>query len=185
MRKAALFVCAVLATMLLSVSAQAHTETELYEWKLDWQERVEARGGTLTTKLVAEYVDWHQRHPCSEVLATACPIPEVTHAAPSQARPSGNTGMGSGNVEQWRGLVEGYFGSYTDEALRVIACESGGNPNAYNPSGASGLFQVMPSWQRKFGGDLFDPANNVRIAKILFDDGASRGWRWSHWVCQP
>lgn len=28
----------------------------------------------------------------------------------------------------------------------IIARESGGNPNAYNPSGASGLFQTMPFW---------------------------------------
>lgn len=188
MRKAILFVCAVLAAMALSVAAQGHTEDELREWKRGWMERVEARGGTLTSKLVVEYVDWHRRHPCSEVLGTPCP-PQPTrgpvHSTRATSAPSGHSGMGSGDVEQWRGLVEGYFGEYTDEALRVIACESGGNPSAYNPSGASGLFQVMPNWQRKFGGDLFDPANNVRIAKILFDDGASRGWRWSHWVCQP
>ena len=72
-----------------------------------------------------------------------------------------------------------YFPEQVDFALRVIDCESGGNPNAYNPSGASGLFQVLASWADNFGyvpAQLFDPGINVSVARILYDDGG-----WGHW----
>ena len=49
------------------------------------------------------------------------------------------------------------------------------NPNAQNPSsGASGLFQVLPSWADNFGVrpvDLFVPEINTYIARQLYDDG--------------
>lgn len=185
----------VLAVMAVATPAQAHTDAELHEWQLGWFERVEAGGGSLSMSLMAELLDMRERHPCRTVIGTwtdACertPTPSHTHSARSSNPPgSAGTGMGT-NVEQWRGLVEGYFGDYTDEALRVMACESGGNPNAKNPrSSASGLFQVLGGWADRFGyarSDLFVPEVNVSIAKRLFDDGASRGNRWSHWVCKP
>ncbi len=80
-------------------------------------------------------------------------------------------GMGS-DVEQWRGLVAGYF-SDVDKALCVIKYESGGNPNAYNPSSASGLFQVKQFWFDAYGGDAFDPTNKVRVAALVL---AEQGW---------
>jgi soluble lytic murein transglycosylase-like protein len=58
--------------------------------------------------------------------------------------------------------------------------ESGGDPGAQNPSsGASGLFQVLPSWADNFGvtpDDLFVPEVNTYIARQLYDDGG-----WNHW----
>ena len=88
-----------------------------------------------------------------------------------------------GYVEDWRGLVESFFGDETDTALCLMGYESEGNPNAYNrSSGASGLMQVLASWAPKFGyqpGDLFDPAVNLKIAAALYANG---GWgHWSPW----
>jgi Transglycosylase SLT domain len=107
-------------------------------------------------------------------------VPEPESApAPAPETPV-NTGMGEG-VEQWRALVTAYFGAdLADTALCLMTHESGGNPNAQNPSsGASGLMQVLPSWAGKFGyseSDLFIPDVNLTISKALYDDGG-----WSHW----
>ena len=61
--------------------------------------------------------------------------------------------------QDWRTLVCSYNWNCT-WAMAVIACESGGNPNAYNPAGPYvGLFQVLnPS------GSLFEPAANIAAA---------------------
>jgi hypothetical protein len=59
----------------------------------------------------------------------------------------------------WRDLVCTY-GWDCGWALRVIACESGGNPNAYNPAGPYvGLFQILDPSR-----SLFDPAANIAAA---------------------
>ena len=61
--------------------------------------------------------------------------------------------------QDWSALVCSY-GWDCDWALAVMACESGGNPNAYNPAGPYvGLFQILdPS------ASLFDPAINIAEA---------------------
>jgi soluble lytic murein transglycosylase-like protein len=87
--------------------------------------------------------------------------------------------MGS-DVEQWRGLVAAYFPGEVDLALCVMAGESGGNPSALNPSGAAGLFQIMPFWWNKYGGDRFDPETNVAMARLIRD---AQGW--SAWNVYP
>lgn len=175
----------ITALFLLALPASAHTDTELSDWRAGWEQKLENRG-LLDSHLVDEWLSMHERHPCRAILGTwteACePAPEPhREAAVAQKRSSSvSRGMG-GNVEQWRGLVASYFGTHTDAALRVIACESQGVATAYNPSGASGLFQLMPVWHRHYGGDPFNPADNVRMAYSLFRDTGG----WSHWVCKP
>jgi hypothetical protein len=166
----------------LAVPAQAHSEDELADWVTDWHTAVNTRGGTLSPRLIAEYKSMHGRHRCSKVLGTPCP--EKTSRRSEHLIPY--NGMGSG-VEQWRSLVEVYFGGNTDRALRVMACESGGNSNAANPSSsASGLFQFLAStWERVTGenypGSVFNGESNIRAAAKLSNGGSD----WSQWSCRP
>lgn len=95
-------------------------------------------------------------------------------------------------VEQWRPLVEQYWGAagYGDEveyALMILHAESTGVPTAVNPrSNASGLFQHLPKyWEERSraagwaGADIFDPEANVAVAAWLRATSPRYGWR--HW----
>ncbi len=77
------------------------------------------------------------------------------------------------------------WGQSRADMLRVARCESLLDPNIVNTrSGASGLFQFMPSTfaftpNGKAGQDIFDPRANADAA----------GWMWAngmrhHWACQ-
>lgn len=61
-------------------------------------------------------------------------------------------------------------------ALAVAQCESGLDPNAYNPvSGASGLYQLLMSYHawRLHGASPFDPQANTDAAYSLYEE---QGW---------
>ena len=67
-------------------------------------------------------------------------------------------------------------------ALRVANCESHYNPLAINrSSGASGLFQFMPStWNANFPGqNIWDPYAQARAALVFYNAG-----RQSAWTCK-
>jgi hypothetical protein len=111
------------------------------------------------------------------------PVEPSSPPPTTASAPSPNRKMGDGNVEQWRGLVEGYFPpEQVENALCAIKSESGGNPNAKNQQGseARGLFQVMAStWDTQFGwtwDQFYDPENNAYAAAWIW-----RTYGWSHW----
>lgn len=62
--------------------------------------------------------------------------------------------------------------------LQVAVCESGLDPLAYNQnSGASGLFQFMPSTFYGNGGhDLWNPFQQADVAAAMFATGQSSAW---------
>lgn len=103
----------------------------------------------------------------------------------------------TGSVEQWRELVAKYFPPQrVDEALRVMSCESRGNPDAKNPSSsATGLFQFLDgtwAWASVSAGwggySRLDPEANIAVAAWLVDYSIRTnhpGGAWGHWVCQP
>jgi soluble lytic murein transglycosylase-like protein len=64
---------------------------------------------------------------------------------PKRAAPTGRGGGGN---------VSGACGGATNGADRFIGAESGGNPNARNPSGAWGCYQIMPGTWRGSCSDL-------------------------------
>lgn len=98
-------------------------------------------------------------------------------------------------VERWRGLTAAYFpADLVEAALRIIQCESLGDPDAYNPySGASGLFQFLPgTWaviapKAGFSGvSVFDPEANIGSAAWLAAYYQSLGRNpWTPWHCAP
>ena len=82
-----------------------------------------------------------------------------------------------------QGVSTQAFGPYAAQALRVAACESRLNPNARNASGASGVFQFLPSTWAVAPYHAASPFNawaNINAAHWLFvhDD-----YDWREWQC--
>jgi len=90
-------------------------------------------------------------------------------------------------VEMWRPVIEQYFEvDQVDTALRVMACESGGDPTVKNlHSSASGLFQHLDRyWDDRAtaagfpGASVFDPEANIAASAWL-----QQNHGWFHWSC--
>ena len=94
-------------------------------------------------------------------------------------------------MEEWRPLVEKYFGEETDNALRIMECESQGSENAIGDGhlkfkqgtieyGASyGLFQIRHLKGRPSPSFLLDPENNVKYAYQIY-----QAQSWKPWTCR-
>ena len=174
-------ILAVAALWLLAVlPAQAHTDAELAVWLSDWQDRAD----TLTVDLIGEWRDMAARHPCR---ITLCQPQNAPPAA--RIRPPGDV-VG---VEQWRPLVEAYWpAELVGWALKIMACESGGDPWADNPrSTARGLFQFLRStWDRGpapalglpsyDSGAPYNPEWNIMAAAWLYQNWGGE----SQWSCK-
>ena len=86
-----------------------------------------------------------------------------------------------------RAFTEAGIPHRAEEAVRVMMCESGGNPRATNGS-HDGLFQQARAYwsgrSRQYGQagrSAYDPwANAVVSAGMVRDTGG-----WSHWSCRP
>ena len=81
-------------------------------------------------------------------------------------------------------IVESYFPyPHTTAAMKVMMCESSGNPDAVGDGGDSlGLFQIQPKWwsDRKPAGSPFDPAVNIECAYNIWQE-----YGWKYWSCKP
>jgi soluble lytic murein transglycosylase-like protein len=71
------------------------------------------------------------------------------------------------------------YGVPEDLFLRLVQQESGFNPNAVSPKGATGLAQLMPATARALGVDINDPQQNLeggaRYLRAMYDKFGS--WR--------
>jgi hypothetical protein len=74
----------------------------------------------------------------------------------------------------WQG-AGGPGGGTAHVAGAIALAESGGNPNAFNPSGASGLWQILGAVSP---GNLFNPQVNATNAVIKYRDAGG----FSPWV---
>lgn len=114
--------------------------------------------------------------PCGKVRHDAA-APARLAAAPA-AVPAGGGIYSYAALEQlW--MAAGGPSSAASSAAAVAECESGGNPHAYNPSGASGLWQILGA---VVPGNLFDPMTNALNAVSKF---RASGDTFAQWVCQP
>jgi hypothetical protein len=114
--------------------------------------------------------------------ATPKPKPKPVNNPPTSANPGTQTIINE---------ITSVFGSYSQGALNVARCESGLNPNAYNPyaignSHAEGVFQILyPStWDTTVYANYspYDANFNIHAAYQLF---ARDGYSWREWACQP
>jgi soluble lytic murein transglycosylase-like protein len=102
----------------------------------------------------------------------------AVRAGPVQVAPPPSAPVYNGRCAEWAGaaLDAGWTEDQLPELLdRIMWCESKCEPHAHNPSGASGLLQIMPMWHK--GRDAFDPDVNLAIGLEVYE---AQGWRaWS------
>lgn len=159
-----------MTAVLLAVTLAAPMPVD--SWEAHWHDRVVDAGGLTVGLLENRRAFYAQLEPEPEPAPIALSVPRAISPPVS--------------VEHWRPLVAVYFpAENVDAALRIIACESHGNPNAANPtSSARGLFQFLSGWYSGAWGypafDPYDPDANVQAAAWLSKGGSD----WSHWVCR-
>lgn len=103
----------------------------------------------------------------------------VTTAARQGTAPSGFPGYGlySFSMLERVWIWAGGPADVAWAAATIAECESGGKTWAYNPSGASGLWQILGvPWP----GNPWDGPTNARMAVTKFRDAGG----FSPWVCQ-
>jgi hypothetical protein len=124
--------------------------------------------------------------PISAVRVYPTPVPTkppvVTPPAPTTTPiPTGQSSVAA--------MIEQVFGPYSSGALQVARCESGLNPDAYNPisiggSHAEGVFQILyPStWMgtSEAGSSPYNAQANILAAHQIF---VRDGYNWHEWSC--
>ena len=109
------------------------------------------------------------------------PVPTQITPVPTPTQTTGGSSVAA--------MIEQVFGPYAQEALHVANCESGLNPNAYNPasiggSHAEGVFQILyPStWMGtpEAGSSPYNAMANILAAHSIF---VRDGYSWREWSC--
>ena len=87
-------------------------------------------------------------------------------------------------VSELETLIRAVFGEHGEEAMSVMWCESGGDPNAVSWTGESfGLFQINSIHRFEgFGERWMIPEHNIAWAYELWSE---QGNSWSAWACKP
>ncbi len=110
------------------------------------------------------------------------------HTAP--AKPTYSTGAANPGTQGVINEIRAVFGPYAGSALTIARCESGYNPNAYNPTPvggahAEGVFQILgTSTWRTTSYASQSPYNayaNIHAAYEIFQRD---GYSWREWQCR-
>jgi hypothetical protein len=121
-------------------------------------------------------------------------LPTATPTATATLDPTVGGGPGTGYNPGSAAIIaeiQAVFGPYSAGALAVAHCESGYDPNAWNPitilgSHAEGVFQILyPSTWDNTAYAGYSPYNawaNIHAAHDIF---ARDGNTWREWECQP
>jgi hypothetical protein len=128
-----------------------------------------------------------------KVYANAVPFIPTPTPTPTPVPQSGGLPAFSSNpgTQAIMNEISAVFGLYAQGALNVARCESGYDPNAWNPyaignSHASGVFQILyPSTWNGTGYAAYSPFNadaNIHAAYQMFQRD---GYSWREWACQP
>lgn len=119
---------------------------------------------------------WHQME--AAVQATPDPADDIALQQAYDALP--DTPATDCSEWFWTAIEAGWDMSQWGFLSQTMFGESRCDPNAHNPSGASGLMQVMPSWAAPCGitrDQLYDPETNLRCAKTVFDAQGKSAWQ--------
>ena len=167
----------VLVVPVLAVrSPVTRTVTAQYAGYVQWTTPPRPRSVPIREILKASALE---ERPAPEVIVEAAAAP-----APKPAWPPAFTPPPPGSGGDGLAAIYAVFGNSPGLtwALRVANCESHYNPLAINrSSGASGLFQFMPStWNANFPGqNIWDPYAQARGALVFYNAG-----RQSAWTCK-
>jgi hypothetical protein len=108
---------------------------------------------------------------------------ELAPAVEEVRRTGTRVPLASADIEAIIREAASRHGADPDQMLRVAWCESRFNASAYNPSGASGLFQFMPrTWSANSvraglaGASPFDPVAAANVAAWMFARGSANLW---------
>jgi Transglycosylase SLT domain len=153
---------------LASLSSQRTQLVTDRQHQVDTQKQLQQEFDTLV-ELEAQRI---QQAQLAGLQAAPAPAPAAAPAAPIAA---------GGSIQQI--ILDAFapLGAGAQQwALRVAKCESGYNPNAVNRgSGASGLFQFMPSTWRSMpqgGQSVFNPVANAQAAAVLYQRSGPNQW---------
>ena len=112
------------------------------------------------------------------------PSPTTTPEPSAPPAPSQRVYVAA-SVEEWRSLVASIFpAENVDAVLSIMACESGGDPNAVSPTNDHGLLQIngvnFGRFTDTFGAaaNPYDPAQNLEVARQM-SAGGTDFWAWS------
>lgn len=117
-------------------------------------------GALLAASQAADEARWveafnaHQAELFYQAVAAAEAEKAAQAAAAANAKKKSAAPTGRGGGSSGGGNVGGACGGASNGADRFIGAESGGNPNARNPSGAWGCYQIMPGTWRGSCSDL-------------------------------
>lgn len=137
---------------------------------------------------------WHERDPqaAQEFLDAGCPGVnngcEITRPAQAEApavriQSTGGSSASTGNrCTGYEDMLAAYSPGWDVVRMsQIMYRESRCNPGAYNPSGATGLLQILKShcaWLAPRVGpcNLTNPSYNIRAAAELFRNGGYQHW---------